>query len=83
MQIEWHRPGVFSHFGTPTQDWQQVLDRAASIRLLERIDLGVWTAIYEVDVIDWRSSDGLGRRTTQYLVSEGRQGGSIWTHISR
>lgn len=47
------------------------LDRAAAIRLVETVQLGRWSAIYEVDALEWR--DGLAepvRHTKQYLVSQ-------------
>lgn len=68
LEIEWHGPGVFSHIGARPVDWQGVLDRAAAIRLLENVDLGAWTGIYEVDVV---VQPGLypKTRTAQFLVS--------------
>lgn len=51
--------------------WQRVLDRAAAIRLLETIDLGRWSAIYEVDSMDFGVTEITATRTTkQYLVAE-------------
>jgi hypothetical protein len=82
MEVVWHRKGVFSHVGTPVKDWARVLDRAAAVRLLENIELGRWTTIYEVDVVDSPSQFGKPdrRRTIQYIVSEvpGERRGRGW-----
>lgn len=72
MEVVWHGPGRFSHTGTPTGDWQRVLDRAAAIRLLEDVPFGRDATIYEVDLVDHTCDMSAApcHRTVQFLVVE-------------